>query len=387
MTIFDDIERTLEGGTQYGWADFEYLNLSNRPEAARVREFLCNCLEHYPVEHRNELIKRMRASDIQFASATFELILHEMFVRLGWSVTVHPEILDGNGRLPDFLVCSTDGESFYVEAALARQYSQQELAAEKRKNQILKVIDNFPSPNFLLQIDPDGSPRSNVPGKKLRHALRTWLNKLDVNSVEAEYLAGKALPQMIFEHDGWHITFGAIPRRADRRDGGRRTIGILGFGVRSIDIRDSIKSVAKFKNGRYGELDFPLVVAINIEQHAVDVSQERDALFGQLQLWIARNEGVGAVQEYARLPDGVWNGPDGPQCTRLSGVWLFRSLDAWHFAARGSNMLYENPRPAHKLPSASRIFTHAVVEDGKLVERPGVSLNELFGLTKEWPEE
>lgn len=381
--LFDqNVERTRQDGKREDEDDLAYLNLSGRREAEEVRRFIESCLDRYPREHRDELIQRMRESDIQFASASFELFLHSGFLQLGWTVHIHPEVPGGNGRRPDFRVCTQTGDAFYVEATLARSRSDAELAAERRKNEVLRAIDDMPSPHFLLDVDIDGSPRTTVPRRNLRHKLRHWLAGLDVNEVKAQFANGRVRDELRYEHDGWTIVFKPIPRRRTGDGTGGRSIGVRGLGIRTVSIVEAVKGAAKSKASRYGVLDLPLVVAINIQEDFVDTTQERDALFGELQFWLPRN---GGPMRPARLPNGVWYGPRGPQCTRLSGAWLFRRFDCWHFVVRGSNLLYVNPDAALPLAESALRFPFARVEGNRLVERPGLKFGEIFNLSDDWP--
>lgn len=384
--LFDtDAARTRLSGRRPDEDAFGYLNESNRPEAAEVRFFLEACLQSYPEQHRVELIRRLRESDIQFASASFELFLHACFLQIGWTIEVHPEVPGGNGKRPDFRVHTDTGDAFYVEATLAREFSDAELAAERRINEVLRAINDMPSPDFLLDIDVGGSPRTNVPRRNLRHQIRRWLESLDRNEVEAQIREGRPRDELRYEHDGWIVVFKAIPRKHRGNVSGGRTIGMRNLGVKAIDIIDAVKSAAKSKASRYGEINLPLVVAINIEGDFDDVTQERDALFGHLDFFrIPRGASQGEMRPIRRH-DGVWNGPRGPQYTRLSGAWLFRRFDPWHFVARGSNLLYVNPWAALPLASSALRFPHATVENGRLVEHEGVKFDDLFNLCSSWP--
>lgn len=214
-------------------------------------------------------------------------------MQVGWTVEVHPEVPNGKGKRPDFRVHIDTGVALYVEATLARKFSDDELAAERRKNQVLRAIDDMHSPNFLLDIDVEGSPRTNVPRKNLRHQIRKWLESLDVDEVEAQIKDGRARDEYRYEQDGWTVVFKAIPRKHPGGAPGGRAIGMRSLGVRAISIVDAVKSAAKSKASRYGDLDLPLVVAINIEEDFADVTQERDALFGQLAFWIPRDPSQG----------------------------------------------------------------------------------------------
>lgn len=384
--IFDpNIERTRLDGKRQDESAFGYLNISNRSEAAAVRRFLESCIDRYPPDHRPELLQRLRESDVQFASATFELFLHACFLQSGWTVEIHPEVPNGNGKRPDFRIHTDSGDAFYVEATLARELSDAELAADRRKNEVLRAIDDMPSANFLLDIDVEGSPRTNVPRKNLRHQIRRWLQSMDVNVVEQQIRDERPREELRYEHDGWTIIFKAIPRKHPGRPSGR-TIGMRGLGIRSVNIVDTVKASAKSKATRYGDIDLPLVVAINIEEGFADVTQERDALFGHLEFWIPRDASLGE-HRIVRRPDGVWYGPRGPQCTRLSGVWLFRRFDPWHFVARGSNLLYLNPWALLPIPHSALRFPLALVEADHLVEHEGETFGDLFDLHADWPTE
>lgn len=381
--LFDqEVERTRQDGKREDEGDFEYLNISGRPEAAEVRRYLEACLAQYPEMHRAELVQRMRESDVQYASATFELFLHSSFLRLGWTAEVHPEVPGGNGRRPDFRVWTEAGDAFYVEATLARSHSDAEAAAERRKNEVMRAINDMHFPHFLLEVDVEGSPRTPVPRRQLRNQLRRWLETLDVEEVEAQLANGRPRDEMHYEHDGWAIRFRPLPRRKNNDGTDGRAIGVRGFAVRAISIVEAVKAAARTKATRYGALDLPIVVAINIQEEFADPTQERDALFGQLQLWMPRD---GGSARPVRVPDGVWYGPRGPQCTRLSGVWLFRQFDCWHFVSRGSNLLYVNPNATLPIAPSALRFPSAVVVNDRLVERPGVTFKDLFDLPAEWP--
>src|SRR5271156_5201783 len=66
-----------------------------------------------------------------------------------------------------------------------------------------------------------------------------------------------------------------------------------------------------------------------------------------------------------RVPDGVWNGPNGPQCTRLSAVLAAERLTPWSRGQRGARFI-ENPwatRPVEGLDFRIEAFRP---RDGRL---------------------
>ena len=381
---FDDIVRSGLDGKRQDEGNFDYLNTSARPEAERVRKAIAEWLAYVPEAHRDELVSRIRGSDTQFASATFELFLHAVCLRQGWRVEIHPALSNGKASHPDFRVETPSG-SFYLEATLASQFSVEQEAAERRKNEVLRAIDDLPSPNFLLEIDPSGDPQSNVRKRQLRHELRQWLESLDPDEIERRYRDREEVPTHHFEEGGWSIRFKPIPRKNRGAKASRRTIGILGGGVRHVDVVSSLRRAAKRKAAKYGDLDLPLVVAVNLGENWGDATQEIDALFGTLQFWLDRN--TGEQTRTMREPNGVWRGPPAPVNTRLSAVWVFRAFDAWHWAARGSNRLYLNPWASRSAPDSVNVFPRAFAVDGSLQEEDGTTFREMFGVSEEWPED
>jgi len=106
MPVFDDIERNGVGARPYAQPDFVYLNASARPGVQAIRNAIEDWLLRYPSDDRAELRARLRSDDnYQHRSAFFELFLHEMLLRLGCNVEVHPQIV-GTHRRPDFYVQS-----------------------------------------------------------------------------------------------------------------------------------------------------------------------------------------------------------------------------------------------------------------------------------------
>ena len=73
-----------------------------------------------PVEERDDIIARLQSeNEVNFRSASFEVLLHEGLLRLGFTLTVHPDPETGVAKRPDFLVRAKDGTEFFLEAVLA----------------------------------------------------------------------------------------------------------------------------------------------------------------------------------------------------------------------------------------------------------------------------
>lgn len=144
-------------------------------------------------------------------------------------------------------------------------------------------------------------------------------------------------------------------------------------------IRDAIKS----KGGKYGELDIPLVVAINFECFHLDRLDEMQALFGQEQ--IVYQKGTNSKPKMRRAPNGAWYGKSGPEYTRVSAAWIFNDLHASSLAHR-RHTVYYNPWAKLPAPESLKRFPSTQPLSDKIEWNEGLSLRNMFELDKGWPE-
>jgi len=121
MRLFDNIVRSYLGPAQYAEPKFRYLNRSGRIEVDRIRQELERWFSRYPNAGKRDLRERFRStSNSNHQSAFFELFLHELLLKLGCMVEIHPETNTGMRKRPDFLVKPPKVGRFYMEARLER---------------------------------------------------------------------------------------------------------------------------------------------------------------------------------------------------------------------------------------------------------------------------
>src|SRR5262245_19699515 len=130
MSIFDEIPRQHFEGRPDGEAMFAYTNRSGRAEAQRVRDSMDSWVKRYPETHRENLVARLRSvSDDQHRTAFFELFLYRLLQVRGHKIIDIEPKLEHTGKSPDFLAETPNRERFYIEAAMATGFSNQEVAA------------------------------------------------------------------------------------------------------------------------------------------------------------------------------------------------------------------------------------------------------------------
>ena len=386
--LFDDVDRKGAEGKPYGEPMFEYLNRIARPEAARVRDFMEHCFEQYPTGSRADVRARFRGRvDRHHLGAVAELVWHEVLRRHGCQIEPHPT-LPGTSRHPEFLVVEPTGSRFYLESVVDTTRSVEEAGKEQIENNLCDRINAVvKSPNFFIGVDLRGAFPREPSIKKMASEIRTWLNTLDPDRVAAEFDATKKLPMRRFKEEEFTLTCDAIPRGRSRGQAGPG-IGYIWHRSAVVRTEESVRAALRGKATRYGRLDLPYVIAVNVicDYHKrVDIL---DVLFGSCQTTFARTAS-GKIETLgsARGPDRLWGNEGDGQNNGVSAVLQASRLDAWTLAnPKTSVVLVRNPWA--RLPYTGLLdrFTRLEPADAGMRKVAGESLADLLGLPSGWPE-
>ena len=325
-------------------------------------------------------MNRLRSrSDTLHRSAFFELCIHELLLRRGFKIiAIEPNLR--SGRSPDFLVEAPDAMRFYVEATLASGMSDVAAGADRRMREALQAIDNVSSPDFFLHLHTRGVPTHPIAVGRLRRAVQRFVDTLDYEKAVAAAASGVPLPHFQHEENGAGFVIRPVPKRVRGRDG--RAIGGRMLPGGKITPHEAIKASVEGKARHYGELDLPLLVAVNSLEEFARAGDAIDAMFGTLSVIVPDAGPVRPV----RNRDGAWHGPTGPTNTRVSGILSTERLSPWDLGQRSLRLIL-NPWARRPLPPdiPFGIETSHVV-DNHLQTLPGMSLREIFGLPLGWPE-
>jgi hypothetical protein len=381
MSIFDDIVRENDQPRQEGEPRFSYLNKSSRAEAERVRNLVDEWIGEYPATHRDALVARLRSDiDDQHQSAFFELFLHRFLLARDCKIIEIEPRLEHTSKSPDFLVETSTGERFYLEAVLASGRSNQEASAYARLNTALAAIDNVPSSDNFLSLTTDGLPTAPLSLKKLRRGVQSWIAGLPAGEA-----AKNALPFSYDEH-GCRIELRALPR--NKTEEGGRAVGMRNFPITQITPHQEIRPGLKKKASRYGELELPYVVAIDCLSIHHREEAVVDALLGEPYVTFTRMPDGTLKEEHRRRPDGIWYGPPNgqPQNTRMSAVLAFFRIDAWNFVSK-TGLLIPNPWAAKSIPALNLGTAELTLVNGAYQRSEGEAVGTLLGMPANWPEE
>ena len=381
LTVFDDVERPADDdGKLHAEADFAYLNRSGRVEMSNARALVEGWFARYPAEHQRGLRSRLRSDDIAFESAFFELYLNELLLTLGYALVV--ELRAGTkGKSPDFLVTSPDGSSFYLEACVVSAKSKEEVAGERRANQVYDQIDKLVSPDFFIGIEIREHPMSPPPGREVRRFLTQKVASTSWEDMNAAMDVGglEALPRWRFSDDSWEVDFFPIPKRAEERGTPEtRPLGIRVYEARTLSDVEDIQAAIVRKAGKYGDLHSPFIVAVNLLSGFSDEGIVLKSLLGRTQFTLTRSAS-GVTGSWGRAPNGVWTSPRGPRYTRLSGVLVAHHAKPWSVGS-SELLYYPNPWAATPLPSPLPRLPRFRIDDDEYVRVEGTETVEIFGL-------
>lgn len=329
--VFDVGVRSDMGPARHGEWHSLYLNRSARPQFVAARELVEDWFGRLCPDLRPSVWRRLRRDDEAFASALWELYLHEMLVQLGYTIRCEPPLPNSRRRI-DFLVSRGDS-SFYLEATISRR-SDAERGADGRRNRIYKAIDRIHSDSFTLGIDIEAAGTSDLPKVGvLCRRLEEWLAGLDPDEAQALWNETGDGPTLRWNGEaGWSLVFTAFPSKPEFRGVPvDRPLGMFSdeTGGMIDDHGPLHRALRRKRPGPYGALDWPYVIAVN--EHPFIAGDEEWHRMGVLYGSSAVKYGGGQGVRSVRLNDGFWRGLRGiPRNKRVSAVLFTSDLLPWN---------------------------------------------------------
>lgn len=372
--LFDTFERTDPSPLKPGESYFHLYNRSSRPAFANIRALLTNLISRYPQDERDELVARFRCGDDeQYASAEFELLLFSVMEAAGFRLQPHPELSNGNSSRPDFLVTDRDGSKFYLEAVLAREATQSALA-DPVIAATLHKLRTTSHPRFQVVARILGRTTTQPSGRRLLHEILRWLDMLEP---QAE---GRTFE---WRHEALLLQFTAHAISPLQQPDPPLLAGYMGEAG-AVNTYGGLRDNLKFKGGKYGKLDLPLIVAANHTSPFFSPDEATQALFGPLQITVSLDD-PNADGRLTHAPDGAWLSRGGPIYRGMSGAWIFNNFSSARLAT-ASPVLYLNPWATQAVPPDLLRFTHSQIEGSYMVRKQGLSVRTLMQVTELWPE-
>ena len=203
MRLFDDIARTDPHPGRRTETQFRYLKGVDRPEFAAVREVMEDWFDRFPAQGQADLRQRFRSDDPrQSLGAFWELYLHELHRRLGYRLERDPEV-PGTSERPDYLT-RRGKTAFYLEATLV-SYSDAEMAARRREDVVLDLIDEVFNADFWVGVEIKVPGQATPAKADVIRPIERWPASLEWAS------SGSMLqpPEMDLRARGWVVALRA----------------------------------------------------------------------------------------------------------------------------------------------------------------------------------
>ncbi|HHT9131162.1 MAG TPA: hypothetical protein ACFYED_01610 [Candidatus Tripitaka californicus] len=360
-SLFDEIERKDTGPEPESGVDYEYLSHSDRLEVQKICSLLEDWFSRYPKEAQDEFLERFKG--VEHAKAFFELYIHEILCKQGFTCRVHPEI-EGCNTHPEFLV-SGKGLDFYVEATVPELPWDDALHHRLWSEFVDKLNKMYCE--YYLSAHSAGTLKSRPSLKQIKNWLKT--KQPDENSRELEL-------------GGAYIKITILGKKETTTG---RTVGASGYSG-WCQTASMIRNVIHKKATKYGNLEYPYLIAINVNAPLSGVSADTvaSAFFGNLCVRINPKTGESITGRDLRTAKLL--SPKGdPQNTRVSGVIILENLVPWSIA-HATPMLWHNPL-ADPFPFPPELWQlpQQIPKEGVYAEKAGETISDLLGLPLHWP--
>jgi hypothetical protein len=389
LLLFEDKERDDPAPKRAAENSFQFIDRVDDPAFARVRELFNAWVTRFASlqgdKATNDLLGRFRSKpDDQFYSAFWELYLHEVHVRLGFTVRVHPE--SDRGTRPDFSLLR-DGRSFYLEAVMPTP-SSGEPQQPGNVQTVMEYIDSARHPDFFLALRFIAPNRDTPRKREVVHAVEGWLSSLNWD----EWWRGGLCPEIAYPEAevpvrGWLLGLRALPRSPERRGGAlSRMIGMYPTTTGFPDsVAEAIKPTLDEKANKYGDLDAPYVVAVWTMSAMASEDTAAQALFGIEMPLEAGSHRTGLPSPAQR--DALWS-PARQHRGRASAVLAATSWDFnYSSVARVWPRLWANPGATRALDQQLPYPTTRVSEDETSIENTPATTepSAVLELPTDWP--
>jgi hypothetical protein len=292
---------------------------------------------------------------------------------------------------PDFLVSDEQGGALCFLECTTATLSKKTIAGNRRVAALLDTINRINSPNFYLDITHNGIPQTPPPAAKLRKILEKWLADLNPDELAKTFTSYgfEAMPQYEWEHKGLSLKIVPIPKSSESRGtSGTRTIGaLMPESMSIVTCAVDIKKALTLKADYYGDIDLPLVIAVNdlgsgFGRH----DHNMEALFGQEATIVGRLSDGSLHHRHERLTNGAWRGPNGFRMKKVSAAVIAFDLNPFTIH-RQRPVLYHHPCPYKTIPQAIWPLPQYVPSDNRMVAVQGKSVIDLFALPLGFPPE
>jgi hypothetical protein len=379
--LFEQAERVDDTPSKHGESTSSFLDRAKGIVWDQYRELINAWVAEYPASDRVAMMNRLRSDDDRkFTAAFWELYLHEMYRRDSWRITVEPALPDVPTR-PDFLVSKGD-VTYYIEARCTFKVGDRGAAA--RLQAVYDSLDTIDSGAFHLAVTPFRIGAKAPATKLLRKDLESWLRGLNPDAGGYDL---RMDPERSFEwvQDEWHLRFQPLPRKPNVRGvRAKRPLGVfLPSTTEVVDDIGPLREALSDKGSKYGNLDYPLVLAVNIGSGFHDDRDTEQSLYGtvgwRFDLADPRSNPIPVLTQ-----PGYWGWPGHPAHRHVAGLLLAEGLNYLR-VAQYSPAFWPHPHATDSIELLPIWRVARSAEEGTNYDQPTSRPHAYFDLPADWP--
>ena len=312
IKLFDKTSEFIEGPASNNENSFNYYHKSNRVDIKIIRVTLENWFSKYPETEKKELKIRFTKD---FDSAFFELFLHELFVKSGFEIVIHPEVKGSNKR-PDFLIIK-NGKQTYVEAKICLDKTEVEIAFERLQNEFYDKLSKVKIKGFLLAIKEVNFITKKQPRvKELIAKIENEVAKLDPIQVtkDIQKYGFEECPRIEYENKDFNIIIEPIPLIESKKNIiSENPIGMFPFEIFWGGGEESLRQSILKKTNRYGKFEIPYLICINVLGKKTAKNDIENLVWGSSQYTSSTNP---------KDSDGIFYNSGKAQLKNVSGIFF-----------------------------------------------------------------
>jgi hypothetical protein len=388
MTLFDDISRTDESLKSPNISIFRYLNISARPEIGRIRAIIEDWYTRYPdVEDKRELRNRFKSNDdYMHYGAFYELFNFELFTKLGFRLTIHPDIPEST-KHPDFLASKKGEDEFYVESTICSP-SLEEQNQYKLLEDVINKIDQLNIFDYQLYFEYTIPPKTPISKKKLEREISEKLELLKTQGSHIPRISDDFTKAPIIKLNIENFAFSLTvfqKELSDNKNTIKRNIFMRMGPAYKITSDQALRSTITGKAKKYKNLDKPFLLSIdyldhkNIELDDFDIG---NALFGSEQaVYTLDSKHSIKDVDLRRKLNGALFTTQGPIYQRLSAVMFSSNITSSNFEVRTPEIWF---LPYPNLPLVQNSFSLPRripnINKGEMTEVEGKEIKRILNL-------
>lgn len=295
ICLFDDFERTFDGPADPGESLYSYVNRSARQQAAQARKLCEEWFADYTNDATAEELKRFTGdfrskNDKQHYAAWFELLTHQIFVRFGLDMSIHPE-LSGTSRKPDFATFS-NGSRMLVEATVVAP-DKDPFAPSRYEEDVQEKLTQLEIPNFTTRIASVSGPlKRRLKNKEIKREFVRLIAKHDPDIAQQriDQFGYGVLPTEIASFGDWQLIVELFPLPPGKRAPKKARVAPWPLVATHDCAVPQVRAKIKDKLKHYRPNDDQLILAVNVHNRGgfnLEIDGH-DVLFGNDGIWNGR---------------------------------------------------------------------------------------------------